>query len=651
MKKVVTMIMSLALLLSSFSTGGIKATAAEDYGTTVTELTAGKNTLYVYYPTPNQADTSAVKLTCTAPTYIVFGDGAATKEEGIAYATESGLAKLAADNGSSIIFVQPSGDNWSAEDVNVYTDIASLMSDSSTDVVANGIADSTDFLTGEKSQKITGTTQRIYVYGVGAGADFVANNYLKTLTTTTFWGGVMDSTMASATLEGLSDVSKVTKNDIPLVSIDNSDEINKTLKAANTNGLFLAAANRDFTAQAKHLAGAYRRQDGVLIAIPDYAAEGITEKIESISVDTSKDNTFTKDATNLMNYITYYSKELDVTSSTDKVPLVVTFHGGGNTAKYQAMALEWPEVAKANGFMLVSVDLHYPNHTATEIVELIKVLEAEYPCIDSSRIYATGFSMGSDKTWKLLEQYPQIFAGVAPMHGSFAPAKNASMDVLVPTFFVAGETSPLTELPNDAKDEKTGVVGNDINKRLSYLFKINSISDNYTFDKTVNKWGVAPDLSYSVTDTKTFKNSVLTVNLFQSEDGNYYTALANSSNQSHELFARNAWAAWDFLSQFSRNTDGSITVKSVDYGMSSDDGSVVSNAYNVSAIEKDVDKNLIQNTDNNNDTAKVIKPVSAADNADLPKTGENVLLPVLALLGMGVCLFFMLFYHRTKREI
>ena len=69
--------------------------------------------------------------------------------------------------------------------------------------------------------------------------------------------------------------------------------------------------------------------------------------------------------------------------------------------------------------------------------------------------------------------------------------------------------------------------------------------------------------------------------MFKSEDGKYYTSLASASNQSHEVYARNSWAAWDFLSQFSRNEDGSIEINEVTYALPSDDGEVTNNQYNL----------------------------------------------------------------------
>ena len=92
-------------------------------------------------------------------------------------------------------------------------------------------------------------------------------------------------------------------------------------------------------------------------------------------------------------------------------------------------------------------------------------------------------------------------------------------------------------------------------------------------------WGISGELSYGITDT-VFTDSTLAVELFPSEDGKYYTAFTSASNQSHEVYARNSWAAWDFLSQFSRSEDGSIVIEPVTYTLASDDGTVADNSYN-----------------------------------------------------------------------
>lgn len=73
-----------------------------------------------------------------------------------------------------------------------------------------------------------------------------------------------------------------------------------------------------------------------MVPMHDWAAEGIVETVES----------FTLSDGSTVNYVTYYGDGLDVTDTSSKVPLVLIFHGGGNTALYHAQASEWPLIGK-----------------------------------------------------------------------------------------------------------------------------------------------------------------------------------------------------------------------------------------------------------------------------------------------------------------
>lgn len=551
----------------------------------VTELKAGTHSILVYYPADNANENLPVVLSCTAPLFVVFGDGAFDGESAAAYAENTGLASIAASEGSSVVFMNPLGETWTDEDEGAFEAVVDLMDGSSTDAHANGISEKVNFMTKAVSQGITGTTERMYLYGEGSGAQFVADHYIGSLiSSVTYPDGFtmeFDNTITGCTISGVESIEGIEPNDIPVVAIGCSEAVNKVLE--ENCGAFLAEDIADYAAEYDALIGNHRRQAGVIIPVLDYEAEGIIQKIETFTVQTSPDNaTLPGTETHDVSVVTYYAQDLDVAEG--NVPLVLCFHGGGNTALFEAMATEWPLIGKENGFITVSVDLHHPNVSATETIELIGQLEEEYS-IDPSRIYASGFSMGGVKSWDLYEQYPEVFAGLAPMDASEKPGTDSfgnqvaeiNNTVAVPVFYVAGETTPLPEMP--CQDQK-------LIDRIAYLFGINKVVKPYevafdaqdTWENPV--WGINGDMNYQVTDQKTFTDSTMTVELFQSEDGKYYTALALSGNQSHEVYARNSWAAWDFLSQFSRNEDGSIVIEDVSYALTSDDGSVTDNSYN-----------------------------------------------------------------------
>ena len=552
----------------------------------VTPLQIGNNEVLVYYPQPNATDTLGIGTSCTAPAFLVFGESSFDAASADAFAAETGLAAIAAKEGSSICFVNPIEGAWSEADAGVYESIVSEINDSSTNDVSNGISAGFDYMSGQVKSGIMATAQRIYVYGVGAGADFVAAHIIRpVVSSVTYPDGFtmsFDRSATSVTVSGLTDVSLIEANDLPVVSIGNSDEINTALAAVC--GSLLVEEEANYEAEYAALAGLYRRQAGVLVPVYDWSAEGIKEVIATYEVATSPDNgsAFAGTETHPVGCAIYYAEDLDVKNN--KVPLVFFFHGGGNTALYEAQATEWPLIGKENGFITVSVDLHHPNVTATEIIDLLEQLKAEY-AIDETKIYASGFSMGGIKSWDLFEQYPQIFAGLAPMDATNEPGidsydnsiENINQNLLTPVFYVGGVDSPLPEMPFQAQK---------CIDRVAYTFAVNKIVTEYNvsmddIDNWANKvWGISGDLTYEVTDQKAFLDSTLEVNLFASENGKYYTAFTDATNQSHEVYARNSWAAWDFLSQFSRNADGSISIADVSYALASDDGSITDNSYN-----------------------------------------------------------------------
>lgn len=549
----------------------------------ITRIPAGEHEVLLYYPMPNAADTLGVVTICTAPTILVFGDTAYDEAGAAAFAQESGLAEMAAEEGASVCFVNPIDETWSDKDANAYADVAACILSTTQDPIENGVVTRLDFETQEEILQIAGNQSRIYVYGIGQGANYVANTVLKNGTTVKmFYGYDVDVTPSACSLEGCTEITAIEKNDIPVVSVNNSDEINEILQ--ENCGSVSEEDSQDYIAQYNQVMKLYRRQCGVINRVYDWEAEGIVESVETCEVATSPDNageSYAGTETHPISYVVYYAEDLDVTNG--NVPLVLCFHGGGNSALHETMMTDWPMIGKQNGFITCSVDQHSPNCTATEIIELIDILKSKYS-IDESRIYASGFSMGGVKCWDLYEQYPEVFAALAPMDASNVPGtdtydnpvENPAEPALVPLFYVGGEISPLEELPG--KSEK-------VLNRMKQVFKVNEIADPYEVEfadaeSWENKtWGIDGDLTYDVTDT-VFTDSTLTVSMFRSEDGKYYTALALASNQAHEIYARNSWAAWDFMSQFSRNADGSISIADVTYAYQADDGSVVDNSYN-----------------------------------------------------------------------
>ena len=111
----------------------------------------------------------------------------------------------------------------------------------------------------------------------------------------------------------------------------------------------------------------------------------------------------------------------------EKVPLLFYFHGINCTGLYGAEQSGWSDIADSEGFIVV-----YPNPAIEErwnvwddprlpsdvsyIMALIEHMKQVHP-IDESRIYISGFSMGSMFTNALACSYPEVFAGAVAMNG------------------------------------------------------------------------------------------------------------------------------------------------------------------------------------------------------------------------------------------
>lgn len=221
---------------------------------------------------------------------------------------------------------------------------------------------------------------------------------------------------------------------------------------------------------------------------------------------------------------------------------------------YLTFVSGWYEIAHRYGFLYVSLENHQ-DVTATEVVEVIEHLKKTYR-IDEHRIYATGFSMGSGKTWDMFQEYPELFAGMAPASALF-PMKNnpfgrdlgdqLNRTVPVPIFYSGGELSHLPELPFQAESAL---------ERIQYAAEVNRCHKSFDLDfASKDKWedpvyGLAGDRVEEVYDAS--RGSTLTIRYYDSEDGVCRTAFASVSGQVHECRHHTNENAWKFISQFTR---------------------------------------------------------------------------------------------------
>ncbi len=501
--------------------------------------------------------TDVINYGFMTPYLLIFGEQKYTGEEAKHFADETHISEIAKRYGGSVVFIYPENEGgWAKAPKDLF---ASIISESKIgQYYRDGVLRTRDRFTGEWGDYyIRGALNRSYLFGFGQSADYIVRNCLKTIEGDGLYGKG-DITPVVCILQNISVIPEPERRDIPVISVGNSKAVNEALTEQLDHVLIKERVDyiEDFDGFIKK----YRRMVGRINIEPDLDDMGMAVVPGYCTVTTAADNRGDDKDTkeHKIGYVAYYNKA--IMDKGEKIPLVMCFHGGGDSAMCMVALSDWHLVVNKNDFLLVSVENHM-NSTATETLELIEHLKEKYP-IDSERIYSTGFSMGGCKTWDMFQEYPKVFAAVAPMDATFdvglnvygQPVENINKGTILPVFYVGGEDTPLPELP--FQEEKC------LN-RMKYVLDVNKAKtkNDAKFeeqDKWKNPiWGIDGDVIYKAKDEG--KGSVLTMHLYQSENGCCYSIFASATNQSHEMRHLNCENAWKFMSRFKRTQDGTIS--------------------------------------------------------------------------------------------
>ena len=486
-----------------------------------------------------------------APLLLVFEEEKMDKDGAVKFAEDTGLAKIAADYDSSVLFIYPTCEGgWDKADEGIYADLSKEIKNHF--MYEDGLATFTEFFTWEfKGFFIRGAIFRADIYSYGKSADFVATKMLKKIEGEYLWGPG-EITPACCSMERLSVMPVIERKDIPVISVGNSPEINEAFKECDNH---LIEDTADYVKDYYSFVRCYKMWCGNIEMEPDFEDLGIVEEPGNVVVKTSPDHIgkFKDEPEHTVGYFAYYNKGL---FDNGPVPLMLGFHGGGDSAMYFTYTTGWWQIAHEENFLFVAIDNHQ-DVCAEEVMQVLEELKKDYD-IDESRIYATGFSMGCGKTWDLYHQYPDTFAGLCPASALFPIKENPfgmslgdprlNMTTPVPFFYSGGEDSHLVELPCQAD---TGL------DRIKYLAKVNNLAADFEAIDYADKanwkdpvYGAEPDEIERLENAP--RDSVLTVRYYKNKDGVITTALSSVSNQVHECRPHTCRAAWNFIKQFKK---------------------------------------------------------------------------------------------------
>ncbi len=506
--------------------------------------------LKAYVP-ENNLDGQTNNYGFRAPLLLVFEETKQDMDSAVRFARESGLAEIAASHDTAVLFIWPRvAGGWAAADERLYAAVIAEIK--MIQVYQDGIVENYDFFAQKfRGYFVRGAVFRADIYSFGASADYVAAHLLKTQQGEYLWGPG-EITPAMCSMERLSVMPMVERRDIPVLSVGNSDAVNRAFDGCAYR---LVKDRADYRADFDSFVKRFKMWCGRIELEPDFEALGMTEDAGSVTVTTSPANRgrFRDRPTHKVGYFAYYN---NAAMDQGPVPLVVGFHGGGDSSMYLTYVAGWWELAHKYGFLFVSVENHL-DVPAAEAVQVIEALQQRYP-IDPCRIYATGFSMGSGKCWDLFQEFPGVFAGLMPASALFPVRKTfygetVDMDRInqetpVPVFYSGGEESPLPELPCQVET---------CLERAQYVARVNRVRQDFSALSFAEKdswadpvWGLRGERIEKIDDPT--RGSTLTVHYYDSTDSVCRTAFASVSGQQHECRQHSCEAAWKFISQFRR---------------------------------------------------------------------------------------------------
>ena len=488
----------------------------------------------------------------TAPIILVYADKAFTAETAAETALTCGFAAIAKEEDACVAFVCPKSENWGKDDLEVYLAIVD-------DLYIERPDDS--WKDGKTSGgQYQGYAHRIYVIAERSGADFaseyLADDYLYNRMTYGTAQRIPASFILFNSRAAPGENATETRG-YPVAVINGSEEARAGYAAINydkTRVLFLESdVSEGFDAEIiaevyAAVTGCVRRQqlntyderddtknNIALFDIPYYANTAITVCEKTVILSDG----------NEVAYLEYTPASLDMNAN-KSIPLVLAFHGMGERAEYFMMLSGWPELGEEYSFMTVAIDDHL-SVDADKIPEFLDLLIERFPCIDASRVYITGFSMGADKTLQLALSFPERFAAAAPMDGCFSDF-SALSGYSIPVYYVCGQEDPYPVFPRSYSDR--------VSRMLGHLFSINGIGE-YKYDSSADEWwGFAPHSRNSFKTKNT--RSVVTENCYVNAAEEPVLMLVKVSLLSHNVCADNSRYVWEYMRQFSRAPDGTV---------------------------------------------------------------------------------------------
>ncbi|WP_288596182.1 MBL fold metallo-hydrolase [uncultured Thomasclavelia sp.] len=526
-----------------------------------------------------------------------------------------GLDELAEKEKALVLMMTPTNDTWGEKDVDVYKEIINQLG----------------YIPGEKNKFVQSYSNIIYAMGEGNGADFIHNYLTKNanrIAAVLTVGGQLYDDGANIALpaylvnanEKIIDFYKSLNNTNTTIKINNktcyldkeyttkkvvvdsSDEtiLTKDIIDTGWNTLLRKVTRNVVIDECIWWTDAYT----------DEPSDAVLTLMDRILYDEEKliykeENT---DLGRIKKYYSWIPEEALLSSNTEKYPLVITYHGSGDHAIFEAEGNGWIDIAAKERIIVVSPGVDdTSNENAAINKQFIDKICETYP-VDESRIYVTGFSRGGNNTLNMMNNYPELFAAAAPIaagHNRISLTNENNNGLDLPTFYGVGTIDCFfsepgyipgnTNVPSTLPDGKTALKDSVITNVLNPLFALNEIDKNIDInnldftafpftgfdtsdvnEKITTREGFTIDLnSYKSNDITMLKFAIL-----EGADHNHYTG----------------WAPliWDYIKDFRRDQETGRSIYIGNVAQTVHEGDKITTTTQVTNPEQLIDADLNQ---------------------------------------------------------
>lgn len=255
----------------------------------------------------------------------------------------------------------------------------------------------------------------------------------------------------------------------------------------------------------------------------------------------------------------FYTRVPKGVHSTANMPVVISLHGHGESARLFCGKNGWPQISdETRGFILVLPDspenAWYVERDEGILEPLIEKLVQRYQ-IDRSRVYLTGFSNGGMATSWFGTRHPELFAAISPWNPPM-PAWEADLEK-------DGWQMPLFAVNGD-KDHKIAFALKNFDSMLEHYIRLNGGTPRKAALKKPMTWAYDEcwDAENKYSQQEGYaQGERLTAYAYRNTAGSARVCFLEIKDMPHGAIHDEARATWQFLCRFSRPDGGKTVVE------------------------------------------------------------------------------------------